>query len=155
MEHFSTIVTLLHALSAVIWVGGMFFAYMVLRPSLGFLEPPQRLTLWDAVFKRFFRWVWLAVALLLLTGYSAVFIDFGGFDGAGLHIHLMHGLGLVMMALFAFLYFIPFPAFKTMVAAERWPEAGKQLAVIRTIVGTNLILGLVTVALGASGRFWG
>ena len=36
----------LHLLSAVIWVGGMFFAYMVLRPAAAtLLEPPQRLPL--------------------------------------------------------------------------------------------------------------
>ena len=29
----------LHTLAAVIWVGGMFFAYLVLRPSAGALEP--------------------------------------------------------------------------------------------------------------------
>ena len=32
----------LHVLAAVIWVGGMFFAYMVLRPSAGPLESASR-----------------------------------------------------------------------------------------------------------------
>ena len=31
----------LHILAAVVWVGGIFFAYMVLRPSAGPLEPPD------------------------------------------------------------------------------------------------------------------
>jgi len=30
-----------HVLCAVLWVGGMFFAYVVLRPSLSVLEPMQ------------------------------------------------------------------------------------------------------------------
>ncbi|HEY6898714.1 MAG TPA: hypothetical protein VI279_15765, partial [Rhodocyclaceae bacterium] len=56
----------LHVASVVVWVGGMFFAYMCLRPAaVELLEPPQRLRLWLGVFDRFFRWVWLAVALIL------------------------------------------------------------------------------------------
>jgi uncharacterized membrane protein len=33
--------------------------------------------------------------------------------------------------------------------------ATRQLTQIRRIVATNLVLGLVTVAIGASGRYWG
>ena len=39
-----------HTLSAVVWVGGMFFAWMCLRPvAAQQLEPPARLRLWAAV----------------------------------------------------------------------------------------------------------
>lgn len=42
----------LHVLAAVVWVGGMFFAWMVLRPAaVTALEPPARLRLWSAVFR--------------------------------------------------------------------------------------------------------
>ncbi len=45
----------LHLLAAVVWVGGMFFAWMILRPAaVDILEPPARLRLWLSVFKRFF-----------------------------------------------------------------------------------------------------
>src|SRR5690242_8595479 len=87
----------LHVLSAVAWVGGMFFAYLVLRPAAGPLEPPLRLALWRRVFDRFFPWVWAAVALLLLSGYGMVFVGFGGFRGAGLHVHVMQATGILMM----------------------------------------------------------
>ena len=54
---------LLHLLSVLIWVGGMFFAYMILRPAaVEVLEPPPRLRLWANVFGRFFPWVWASVA---------------------------------------------------------------------------------------------
>ena len=151
---FSTVTHVLHALSAVIWVGGMFFAYVVLRPSLGDHAPEQRLVLWNRVLQRFFPWVWLAVVLLPATGYAAIFVDFGGFAGAGLHVHIMHGIGLVMIALFLYLFARPFQRLKNAVAAEDWPRAGKDLAVIRRIVGTNLLLGLINIAIGTSGRFW-
>jgi uncharacterized membrane protein len=33
--------------------------------------------------------------------------------------------------------------------------AARQLTLIRWIVATDLVLGLITVAIGASGRYWG
>ena len=40
-----TLAISLHVLAAVIWVGGMFFAWIVLRPvAASQLEPPARLT---------------------------------------------------------------------------------------------------------------
>ena len=47
-----------HVLAAVIWVGGMFFAVLVLRPSAGALKPSDRLPLWGRVFGKFFPLVW-------------------------------------------------------------------------------------------------
>ena len=55
----------LHALAAVIWVGGMFFAYVVLRPSVAELAVPERLLLWRRVLGRFFTWVLGCIAVLL------------------------------------------------------------------------------------------
>lgn len=143
-----------HVLAAAAWVGGMFFAYMVLRPSAGPLDPPLRLTLWGRVFGRFFPWVWAAVAALLVSGYAMVFVGFGGFGNAGAHVHAMQGTGIVMMLLFFHLYFAPWRRFRAAVDASDWPGAGKQLEQIRRIVAINLGLGIVTVLFGATGRYW-
>jgi uncharacterized membrane protein len=144
----------LHVLAVVVWVGGMFFAYMVLRPSAGPLEPEARLALWHRVFGRFFPWVWSSIVVLLASGYGMVFLYFGGFAGAGLYIQVMQGLGIVMMALFLHLFFGPWRRFSAAVAAKHFPEASKQLSQIRRVVGVNLVLGLLTIIVGASGRFW-
>lgn len=144
----------LHAVASAIWVGGMFFAYVVLRPAAGAMEAPQRLTLWNNVFPRFFAWVWGAVVVLPATGYYAVFSDFGGFAQSGLHVSLMHGLGWAMIAIFLGLYFVPYRRYRAAVAAADWAGAGKLLAVIRRTVAVNTVLGLATIAIGASGRLW-
>jgi uncharacterized membrane protein len=89
----------LHILGAVVWVGGMFAIYMCLRPALGALEPPQRLRLMRTTFGKFFPWVWAAILLLLVSGHWMVFMTFGGFAGVRVHIHLMQGIGWVMIAL--------------------------------------------------------
>jgi uncharacterized membrane protein len=34
-------------------------------------------------------------------------------------------------------------------------EGGRQLGQIRTVVTINLLLGLVVIAIGGSGRYWG
>ena len=86
----------LHVLSAVIWVGGMFFAYMALRPvAAELLEPPARLRLWRGVFANFFVWVSAAVVLLLITGLWMIFGVYGGMGKALLrevHIRRLRGV---------------------------------------------------------------
>lgn len=155
IETIFPIASTIHTLAAVVWVGGMFFAHMALRPSLMREEPPTRLRVWSHVFPRFFAWVWLSVVILPLTGYVMVFVDFGGFESAGRHVEVMHGLGWVMVFLFAFLFFRPFVRFNTAIGQEDWPTAAANLATIRRIVTTNLILGLIVIGAGVSGRFWG
>jgi uncharacterized membrane protein len=146
---------LFHILAAVIWVGGMFFAHQMLRPAAGALEPPQRLALWRRVFSRFFPWVWASVVALLASGYAMVFLGFGGFGRVGLPVHIMQGLGIIMMLAFAHLYFAPWRRFRAAVDAGEFPAAAKQLDQIRLIVTFNLVLGLVVVVVGATGRYWG
>ncbi len=65
----SALLMTLHVLAAVIWVGGMFFAYMALRPAAGELDPPSRTALWGRTFARFFAWFWAAIIVLPVTGY--------------------------------------------------------------------------------------
>jgi uncharacterized membrane protein len=144
----------LHVLAAVVWVGGMFFAYVVLRPSAGPLETPARLALWRRVFGRYFPWVWASIIVLLISGYGMVFGYLGGFAGAGLNLHVMQATGILMMLLFLHLFFAPWRRFHNAVDGGDLPEAGKRLNQIRQIVAINLVLGLVTVVAGASGRFW-
>jgi len=144
----------LHVLAAVVWVGGMFFAYMVLRQSAGPLESETRLALWHRVFRRFFPWVWSSIVLLLASGYGMMFLYFGGFAGAGLYIQVMQGVGIVMMLLFLHLFFVPWRRFSDAVEGKQLPEAVKQLDQIRRIVAVNLVLGLLTMIVGASGPFW-
>jgi uncharacterized membrane protein len=76
-----------HILGAVVWVGGMFVIYVCLRPALGTLEPPQRLRLMRATFQKFLPWVWLAILLLLASGYWMLFTTFGGFAGKAAELY--------------------------------------------------------------------
>jgi len=144
----------LHTLAAVIWVGGMFFAYTALRPSAAqVLEPPLRLELWVQVFRRFFVWVWLSIALLFISGYWMLFSYFGGFAGAGMHVHIMHGGGIVMLMIYLHVFFAPYKKLRNAVIIQDYPLAGAQLNQIRKLVGLNTVLGLCVIAVGSGGRY--
>lgn len=144
------IAVMLHLLGAVIWIGGMFFAYLALRPAASRLDPPQRLPLWAATLKRFFRWVWVAVVLILGSGFYmlAVIAELGRVP---LNVHLMLYIGVVMTLIFAYVFFSPFPTLRQAVAAQDWLAGGAALNQIRIAVGVNLALGLVTIVVATAG----
>lgn len=144
----------IHVLAAVIWIGGMFFAHFMLRPSaLQTLSPPQRLPLWQAVFKRFFVWVWLASTLLPVSGYVIIYQVWGGLAPA--YTHIMALIGLIMLAIFIFIYFKPYAAFDEAVTQKDFATAATHLETMRRLITTNLHLGLVTVIIATAGKYLG
>jgi uncharacterized membrane protein len=149
-----TLSLFLHVLAVVIWVGGMFFAYMALRPvAASVLEPPQRLTLWAGVFDKFFPWVWASVVLILASGLYMLML-FGGL--AAPHYALaMLALGVVMMLIFGHVFFAPYKKLKRAVAGQDWKAGGAALGQIRRLIGINLSIGLVTIAVALLGRALG
>ena len=145
----------LHVLAAIIWVGGMFFAHLCLRPAaVQVLEPPLRLNLWIQVFKRFFFWVWISVIVLLATGYWIIFGFYSGFSSIGMHIHIMHGTGILMVLIYMHVFFASYRKLRHAVIVEDFQEGGIKLAQIRRLVGINIVLGLVTAAIASGGRFF-
>jgi len=144
-----TIALFLHVISDVVWIGGMFLAYVAVRPAaVEVLEPPQRLRLWTGIFRRFFPWVWAAVALILATG----FMMMGQMPKVPAYVIVMTAIGVVMSAIFLHIFFAPFARLKRAVAAEDWKAGGAALGQIRMLVGTNLALGLINIAVAMLGR---
>ncbi len=141
----------LHVLGVVVWVGGMFFAYMALRPvAASVLQPPQRLTLWAGVFGKFFPWVWVSVVLILLSGLDML-MRVGG-AAAPHYVMTMLVLGLVMMLIYAHVFFASYKKLKRAVGQQDWQAGGAALAKIRRLIGINLVIGLVTIAVVFGGR---
>jgi uncharacterized membrane protein len=132
----------LHILCAVVWVGGMLFALLVLRPGLSILAPAQRLKLHSQVFRRFFRIVWHTMPLILLSGYAMLFGLYGGFAGVNWGVHVMHVLGLIMAAIFVSMVFGSYARF----CAE--PSAAS-METIHKMMLVNLILGIITITVAA------
>ncbi len=156
-----------HVIGVVVWVGGMFVMHFAVRPSaVELLSPPQRLPLIAAVLKRFFGWVTIAVIVVLLSG-LLMFFGIGAAAGAmkagknafvegmrlaHVSIHVMFAIGLVMMAIYAHIRLAPFKRLQAAVTAEDWPVAAVQADQIRTLVATNLVLGVGVIAVATLGR---
>ena len=144
----------LHVLSIIIWVGGMFFAYMILRPvATSQLEPAVRLKLWRGTFGSFFPWVWVAIVLTPLTGIMLT-SPYNGFGNSPVHIHIMTTLGIIMMLIFMHVYFAPFKKLKQHLDAGDIPAAAGKLNQIRILVGINTLLGGLTVIVATAGKYY-
>ncbi|MBA1232052.1 hypothetical protein G7013_20615 [Pseudomonas viridiflava] len=150
MTAFSPVYTL-HLLASLVWVGGMFFAWMVLRPAvIAALDGPSRLKVWVQVFPRFFRWVWAAVVVLPITGIGMIQLSFTGFETAPRYVQIMMGLYVVMVALFLRIHSLQLPELVRAVETEQWAEGAAALGKIRRLVGINLLIGLAVVVIAAA-----
>jgi uncharacterized membrane protein len=138
-----------HLAGVIVWVGGMAFAHFCLRPAALPLPPAQRLGLWSGVFGRFFPIVWLAIAVIVASGF-AMLLEVG-FAQAPRSWHIMAAVGLVMAGIFASIWFGPWRALQQAVAAESWAQGAQALNLIRQRVTINLVLGVLTVLLATLG----
>jgi uncharacterized membrane protein len=147
-----TALLFIHLIGVVVWVGGMFVMHVAVRPvAAGQLPPPQRLPLLAAALGRFFFWVSIAIVAILASGIGLI-LGAGGFGNAHVSVHLMFVIGLAMMAIFLHIRLAPFPRLQRAVAATDWPTAARNLDVVRKLVVTNLVLGIVTTAVATIGR---
>lgn len=140
----------LHLVGAIVWMGGMAFILGAMRPAaFSVLEPPQRPKMILDALRRFFPWVWASIAILLATG-LAVLLHVG-FANAPVGWHAMFGIGLVMMAVFAHIYFAPFRRARRAAAASDWPAVAKALQQAHPLVVINFTLGWIAIA---AATFW-
>jgi uncharacterized membrane protein len=139
----------LHLLFAALWVGGMFYAVVVLRPALETLDAMPRLQMHMLTLKRFFRVVWVAMPAMLLTGWAMVFAVWGGFAALPWSINVMQTLALLMALIFLYIFFSPWQRLRR--AIRPGPDL---LPRIRQLVTLNLGLGVVTIIVGSLGHVW-
>ena len=142
----------LHALAAVIWIGGLFFMVCILRPAAAAMPLAERLPLLSNAMGRFFLCVWIAIIVLLVTGNTVVFMT-GGMAAAPVYVHVMQGLGWLMFALFAHMFFAPWRRMRVALAAGTLADAGRAMNQLRVLAGVNLALGLIVVVVGSGGRY--
>jgi uncharacterized membrane protein len=127
-------------------VGGMFFAIVVLRPSIGALEPAQRIAMHNRVFRRFFLVVWHVMPIALITGFAMAMIALGGPADLPWNVNAMMALGIIMAVVFVIVVFGPYRRFRAAVSSARAGEAAER---IRRLIELNLVLGVITVILAA------
>lgn len=140
-----------HVLAAVIWVGGIFFMQIIMRRVTADMEPPVRQNTMVKVFTYFFQWVWISVAVILITGFGIIYGVYGGFGNLSFatfkHIHIMLLIGLIMTAVFFYIYFGPFKGLLKARENGDPKRAAHQIQYIRMFGTVNLILGISLILL--------
>ena len=144
---------LLHLTAAIVWMGGMTFMLIALRPaSLAVMEAQPRAHLMAAVWQRFFVAVLVAIVVLLATGghmFGVVVKATKEATGHGvvpLGWTVMTALGGLMFLIFGHIYFAGFKKFRRAVAAAEWPVAAKAGGQIHLLMVTNFALGWAAIA---------
>ena len=140
----------LHIIAVAIWIGGMFFALCCLRPAaMQILEPQQRLPLLHAALGRFFRYVAIAIAVILASG--LFMMAHIGFSDVPRGWHWMLAGGIAMMLIFGHIYGAGYRRLGRAVAAGDWVIAAVAMNGIRRLVAINLVLGVLTIAFATFG----
>jgi uncharacterized membrane protein len=141
----------LHLLAVILWVGGMAFALLVLRPALAALPPPLRAGVLARVFARFLPLVGVAVIVVAVSG-GALLTQYRGLRAAPPGVHAMLGLGVAMMLIYGWLAGRLNPRLQAAVRTEDWPAAGATATLMRHWVAVNLVLGLIVIVVAIVAR---
>jgi uncharacterized membrane protein len=146
-----SLLKLLHVFSIIVWVGGMIYTLFFLQPSLGTLEPPQRVKLMHDVLARFFKVVLVVSTLAVASGLwmvgrvaKAAVQSGGSFTWPTAWI-VMTVLGVLMYLVFMHIRFALFKRLQRAVAASDWAAGGAALEKIRVWVTVNLVLGVAII----------
>ncbi len=142
MEIINIITLWLHYLATVMWIGGMAFNILVLRPSMIVIDQNQRPVLGTKVLKRFIIFAWLSIAALILTGISIASsrIAFEDIFSTTYGIVLLskHFVTLIMVLIVAWISFV---------LSGKLSSFAPKSETILLLVKTNLSLGILVLLL--------
>ena len=134
----------LHYLATIMWIGGMAFNILVLRPSMIVLDQNQRPILGTKVLKRFIIFAWLSIAVLILTGipiaFSSVAIENIFSTTYGIVLLSKHFVTLIMILIVAWVSFV---------LSNKLASFAPKPNTILILVKTNLFLGILVLLLTA------
>ncbi len=144
MQIMNIVMLWLHYLATMMWIGGMAFNLLVLRPSMAVVDQNQRPILGTKVLKRFIVFAWLSIIVLILTGVSIASsrMAFENIFSTTYGIVLLskHFVTLIMVLIVAWISFV--------LSAKLSPFAPKPETIL-LLVKTNLSLGILVLLLTA------
>ncbi len=151
MEIVTALIFWVHMLAAVVWIGGMVFNLLVVRPSMGVVDLPQRLKLADNILRRFIPVVWISVGLLVLTGLLMTLKRVASFEillktGYGNILILKLTLVAVMISIVVLIRYSLLPRFESLIDSQS-SALNKVLGQMVTLVKVNLVLGVLVLLL--------
>ncbi len=146
-----------HLLAVIVWVGGMAFMLLCLRPAGRVLEPPARIALMHAAIGRFLAVVAVAIAVIFVCGAAMVALAWSAASRAGLRFNMpldwyvMFAVFFVMLAVFVHIRAVLFRRLDAALRDQRWPDGANALGAIRWEVSANLVLGVFVTVLARLG----
>ena len=148
---------LVHLLSVIVWVGGLAFSHLFLRPALSELDPPVKARLMLAVLSRFLNAALVLGTLTVLSGGALMgSMAKHAIKGAGplmpWEYLLMAVLGVAMWLALGHVRFVLYKRLQRAVQGLDWSVANATLGSIRQWVLFNLCLGLVIITAVVIGR---
>ncbi len=151
MEVVTALIFWFHILAAVVWVGGMVFNLLVVRPSMSVVDPPQRLKLADGILRRFIPVVWMSVGLLVFTGLLMTLKRVASFE---ILLKTVYGNLLIlklvvvtlMISIVVLIRYSLLPRFESLIDSQS-RELNKVLGQMVTLVKVNLALGILVLLL--------
>jgi len=143
------LIVFLHVIAAVIWIGGMIairFAVHYATPSIE--EPKVKLKLTLELLKRFFKLVWIAIAVLIVTAvFMTIGFDFKSTDLSPI-AHAKEGIWTVMTLVFIYI------VMKRNKAQQYFDEGNmleckkNLLPIAGYLIPINITLGIIALYLG-------
>jgi len=148
------ILNFFHLLAAVVWIGGMLYATLVLMPAMEAIDPPQRGRLMGAVGQRFIPLVWISIAVLLVTGFlkTPAGMLFSLASIYGILLTVKHLVVLLMVINAALITFVLSPKMEKLAPppGERpSPELGRVQGQLTNVSLFNTFLGVLLLLLVA------
>lgn len=142
----------LHAVAATIWVGGLFFLVGILRPAASSVPLAERLPLLSVAMGRFFLWIWIAIIVILITGYAMIGL-LGGMASVPLYINVMQGLAWLMFLIYGHMFFSPWRRVRAALKAGALGDAGRAMNQLRLFASLSLLLGLIVIVVATGGSY--
>jgi uncharacterized membrane protein len=134
----------MHYLATLMWIGGMAFNLLVLRPSMTVIDQNQRPILGTKVLKHFIIFAWLSIAVLILTGIPMAFSRVAFEDifttTYGIVLVGKHFVTLIMILIVTWVSFV--------LSTKLAPFAPKPNTIL-ILVKINLSLGILVLLLTA------
>lgn len=143
----------LHVLAAVIWIGGMVFNILVVRPSMAVIDASQRIKLAVAMLKRFIRLVLASIGLLAITGILMALPKFSLTTAYGITLLFKITIVGVMISIVIFIRYSLLPKLEFLIVQSS-PDVSKTIGRIVALVKINLAFGVFVLLLSEFLAFW-
>ena len=142
MNYLVWLVTAIHLLCVVLWVGGMAFLLLTLRPSASAIDPSARLVLQGAVFRRFFRTIWQVMPMAIVSGLLLLILLYSH-QKMPWEVMVMQTGGVLMAAIFIGMVLVPNKRFQAKLAAGT--ATAEDAVPVRRLIWLSLGIGTIVL----------